>query len=116
MKSEESDGIAARAEISWLVEVCRGGDVCAAQGFGITWGENDSSDGWDACNDYAGFKRAIEKNKKQERIANKTEQVFAFIAKYNGVTFILFLGLAPSSHIMSVIFSASDSCLIIQIQ
>lgn len=30
MKSEESDGIAARTEISWLVEVCRGGDVCAA--------------------------------------------------------------------------------------
>ena len=30
VKSEESDGIAARVEVSWLVEVCWGGDVCAA--------------------------------------------------------------------------------------
>ena len=30
VKSEESDGIAARVEVSWLVEVCKGGDVCAA--------------------------------------------------------------------------------------
>lgn len=39
-----------------------------------------------AHNDYAGFKRAIENNKKQEQIANKTEQVYAFIAKHNEVT------------------------------
>ena len=30
VKSEESDGIAARVEVSWLVEVCWGGDVCTA--------------------------------------------------------------------------------------
>ena len=30
VKSEESDGIAARAEISWFMEVCWGCDVCAA--------------------------------------------------------------------------------------
>ena len=39
-----------------------------------------------AHNDYAGFKRAIENNKKQERVANKTEQVFDFIARHNEVT------------------------------
>lgn len=39
-----------------------------------------------AHNDYAGFKRAIENNKKQKRIANKTEQVFDFIARHNEVT------------------------------
>ena len=37
-------------------------------------------------NDYAGFKRAIENNKKQERVANKTEQVFDFIARHKEVT------------------------------
>lgn len=39
-----------------------------------------------AHNDYAGFKRAIENYKKQERVANKTEQVFDFIARHKEVT------------------------------
>ena len=39
-----------------------------------------------AHNDYAGFKRAIENDKKQKRIMNKKEQVFDFIAKHDKVT------------------------------
>ena len=58
-----------------------------------------------AHNDYAGFKRAIENDKEQKRIVNKTELVFDFIAKHNEVTTdnITEALNMPSAHVSRII-------------
>ena len=77
-KSEESDGIAARVEVSWIVEVCWSGDVCAAWGFGIIRGEIDCSNGWKARKAVAG------RDFEWWQLRKALHQVWAFYATRHG--------------------------------
>ena len=63
---------------SWIVEVCWGGDVCAAWGIGAIRGEDDCSDGWEAR------KVVVSRDTEWWQLWTALHQVWAFYTTRHG--------------------------------